>query len=129
MIAKTIKSILAGNVALTTLVPATRIFPLFINENTPLPSIVYSIESVSPEYNKGGWANDDIGFSVVSVSKDYTQLQTIAMAVRTALELNRTGSGSQSIGNIYMISMEEGYILEADAFFNKLNFKVITNKY
>jgi len=129
MIGKTIKSILVNNGTLTALVPVTRIFPYVMNEDTVLPAIIYSINSVSPEYNKGGWALDTISFSVHSFAKDYAALQTVVSAVRGALEWNRTGSGNESIGNILLESMDEGYDLTNDVFGNKLTFTVKTNKY
>jgi hypothetical protein len=129
MIGKTIKSIMAGNVALTALVPATRMFPYVMNEGTDLPAIVYTIDSISPDYNKGGWATDDVKFSVHSFDKAYADLQSIVSAVRTALEGSRTGAGTQEIGRIDLESFDEGYDHSADVYFNKLGFTVIVNKY
>src|SRR3989337_1622845 len=119
MIGKTIKSILAGNSTLTAIVPAIRIFPYVMNEDTTLPAIVYTIDSVDPDYNKGGWAGDMIAFSVHSFTKDYPSLQTLSSAIRTALELNKTGSGTQDINPIYLSSMAEGYDQGADTFYTK----------
>jgi hypothetical protein len=129
MIAKTIKSILANNVALVALVPVARIYPYVMNEDTDLPAIIYTVDSLKANYTKGGWSNDDIEFSVHSFSKEFTLLQTIVSAVRTALELNQTGSGSQDINRIYLSSMDEGYDNNADVFFNTLIFNVVTNAY
>jgi hypothetical protein len=129
MIGKTIKSILVNNSALTTLVPAVRMFPYVMNEDTVLPAIIYTISSLTPEYSKGGWALDNIEFSVHSFARDYASLQSIVAAVRTALELNRTGSGTQGIGPILLTGMEEGYDQVADVYGNKLEFTVRTNKY
>jgi hypothetical protein len=129
MIGKTIKSILTGDSTLIALVPAVRMFPYVMNEDTVLPAIVYTIDSVSPDYNKGGWALDEVMFSVFSFSKDYAQLQSIALAVRGALELSATGYGTESIGNIYLIAVDEGYDQGADTFFNKQQFTVKTNSY
>jgi hypothetical protein len=129
MIGKTIKSILTGDSTLIALVPAVRMFPYVMNEDTVLPAIVYTIDSVSPDYNKGGWALDEVMFSVFSFSKDYAQLQSVALAVRGALELSTAGYGTESIGNIYLIAVDEGYDQGADTFFNKQQFTVKTNSY
>lgn len=128
MIAKTIKSLLAGESTLTALI-GTKIFPYVMNEDTSLPAVVYSIETLTPEYNKGGWALDRIDFTVHSFSDNYVELQNIVGAVRTALELKRTGAGTEDINRIYLSSQDEGFDNEAGVFFNKLSFKVITNSY
>lgn len=129
MIAKTIKSLLYNDGTLTGLVPQDRIFPYVMNEDTLLPAVIYTIDSVSSYYTKGGWANDEVVFSIHSFAKDYSTLQSVVFAVRGALEFKRTGSGTQKINNIYLTAIGEGYDSSADGFYNKLTFKVITNKY
>jgi hypothetical protein len=128
MIGKTIKSILTGNSSLVALV-GTKIFPYVMNESTTMPAVVYTIDSMEPEYTKGGWVNDSVTFTVNSFAKDYTGLQSVVSAVRTALELNHTGSGTQSINRIYLIGFNEGYDGQSDVFFNSLIFNVIINTY
>jgi hypothetical protein len=128
MIGKTIKSLLSGDSTLTALV-GTKIFPYVMNEDTSLPAVVYSIDSLSPEYNKGGWALDSIDFTIHSFSDNYDELQSVIVAVRAALELKRTGAGTEDINRIYLTSQDEGFDNEAGAFFNKLTFRVITNSY
>jgi hypothetical protein len=129
MIGKTINSILTSNAPLLALVPATKMFPYVMNENTTVPALVYTIDSVLPSYNKGGWANDVITFSIHSFTKDYSVLQSIVSAIRTAFELNKAGSGTQSINFIYLDSFEEGYDQSAGVFYNKLSFIVTINTY
>jgi hypothetical protein len=129
MIGKTIKSILYNNGTLTSLVPTSRMFPYVMNEDTVLPAIVYTIESVSPVYSKGGWMGDEILFAVHSFADDYPTLQSIVSAIRNGFEWNRSGSGTQSIQNIELNSMDEGYDQNSDVFLNRLTFKVIINKY
>ena len=85
MIGKTIKSILTTNSALIAIVPAVKMYPYVMNTDTDLPALVYTIDSVSPTYSKGGWENDLINFTVHAYAKDYTTLQSIVSAVRTAL--------------------------------------------
>ena len=124
MIGKVIKSVLEDDAPLALIVPTARIYPYVMNEGTPLPAIIYTIDSVTPEYSKDGWATDEINFSVVSFSKNYTELQSIVAAVRTALErINGTIEGI-TIGWIYLNSMVEGYSVTEDTFLNKLSFNV-----
>lgn len=129
MIGKTIKSILAGNTALTALVPASRMFPYVMNEGTILPAIIYTVDSLAPDYSKGGWMLDEVNFSVASFADDYAELQTVASAIRTALELNQIGAGTQSINRIYLTGMDESFDPEQNVFGNRLNFIVKINKY
>lgn len=129
MIGKTIKSILAGNTALTALIPASRMFPYVMNEGTILPAIIYTVDSLAPDYSKGGWMLDEVNFSVASFADDYAELQTVASAIRTALELNQIGAGTQSINRIYLTGMDESFDPEQNVFGNRLNFIVKINKY
>jgi hypothetical protein len=129
MIGLTIKNLLDNDGTLTALVPAANIFPYVINENTTLPAIFYTIDSLQPEYTKGGWVNDDIAFSVHSAAKDYPMLQNIVAAIRGALELKKTGYSTQDINNIYLVSQDEGYNFTEDCYQNRLQFRVILNKY
>lgn len=128
MIGKTIKSLLAAESTLTALV-STNIYPYVMNEDTILPAVVYMINSLEADYSKGGWHGDLYTFSVVSFDKDYGDLQDVVTAVRTALEMKRTGYGTQEIGEIYVDGFEEGYDTGADTFFNKLIFRLKLKNY
>ena len=129
MIGKTIKSILTTNNALIALVPASNIYPYVANSGTSLPVIVYTIDSIEPQYTKGGWVNDLVNFSVHSFSRDYNNLQSIVSAVRNALELNESGYGTQNINKIYLGTLDEGYDNAGDIFYNTLTFSVRINTY
>jgi hypothetical protein len=129
MIGKTIKAALTANSALMALVPATKVFPYVCTENTVMPMIVYTIDSVTPIYNKREWANDEIIFSIYSSAVDYAQLQLIVSAIRTALEGYHTGSGTQAINRIYLQSFQEDIIPDLTGFYNKLTFSVVINTY
>ena len=128
MIGKTIKSLLTADVTLAALV-STKIYPYVMNEDTDLPAVIYTIDSLQPVYTKSGWGYDDIGFSVYCFAKDYAVLQSVVSAARGALELKNTGYSTQEINYIYMTGQEEGYDNGADAFYNKMNFSVILNTY
>jgi hypothetical protein len=122
MIGKAIHSLLETNAALVALVPVTSFFPYVLNENTALPALVYTIDSVSPEYDKDTWHGDDYQFSVTSFSINYSNLQAIALQVRVALERKEGLTDSVKYENIYLDGQaEEGYI---DGFSNTLTFRV-----
>jgi hypothetical protein len=129
MIGKTIKSILTSNVPLMALVPATKVFPYMANENTAMPAIVYTVDTINPQYTKAGWASDDVTFSVYSSAVDYASLQTIVSAIRTAMEMNNAGAGTQNIGMIMLDSFEEDALPDWLGFYNKLTFKTTVKKY
>jgi hypothetical protein len=128
MIGKTIKSLLAGDATLVALV-GTKIYPYVMNEDTTMPAVIYTIDSLSAVYTKREWVNDEILFSVYSFSKDYAQLQSVVSAVRGAVELKHTGSGTQNVNMIYLTGQDEGYDNMADVFYNKQNFSVTINTY
>lgn len=128
MIGKTINTLLTGHAALVTIV-GTKIFPYVMNEDTDLPAVVYTVDSLTPGYTKGGWAYDDIQFSVHSFEKSYSALETLADTVRDAVELKKTGYTGQEIGHIYLIGQEEGFDNEAGVFYNKQSFNLKLNNY
>jgi hypothetical protein len=124
MIGKVVRSLLSGSGTLTALVPATKMFPYVMNEDTDLPAIVYTIDNIDPEYDKDGWTHDKCTFSVFSFSPDYAVLQDIVAAVRGALERQHGTVGDITIGWIYMRGQTEGYSPGDDIFLNKLTFDV-----
>jgi hypothetical protein len=124
MIGKLIYGLLSEDVALTALVSSDNIYPYFLREETKFPAIVYTIDGITPDYTKDGWAQDDCSFSVVSLSTNYTSLQSIVVAVREALEMERGTVEGITIQHIHMIGMDEGYDVTTDIFANKLSFNV-----
>ena len=128
MIGKTINALLTGSKDITDLV-STRVYPYVMSEDTPCPSVAYSIDELIPQYNKASWAGDTILFSIASFSKDYSELQDLSFAIRAAFELNRAGFGTQVINNIYLTGQTEGFDIKTDTFFNILSFKTLINSY
>lgn len=124
MIGKVVRSLLSSSGTLTALVPAAKMFPYVMNENTDFPAIVYTIDAIDPQYDKDGWTHDQCTFSVVSFSSDYATLQDIIVAVRAALERKNGTIGDITIGWIYMRRQTEGYSPGDDIFLNKLTFDV-----
>ena len=122
MIGKAIHSLLEANAALVALVPVTSFYPYVLNENTALPALVYTIDSVAPDYDKDNWHGDDYQFGVTSLSANYSNLQAIALQVRVALERKEGTTDGIKYENIYLDGQaEEGFI---DGFSNTLTFRV-----
>lgn len=129
MIGKVIKSLLIANADLLALLPEASIFPYVLNEDTALPAIIYTINSLESDYTKDGWNWDDITFSVISLSGNYNMLQSIVLQVRTALELKYATVEGIVIEKIYLTGMEEGFNLTESVFMNRLTFTVKMNTY
>ena len=122
MIGKAIHSLLQANAALVALVPVASFYPYVLNENTALPALVYTIDGFEPVYDKDNWHGDEYTFSVTSLSKDYANLQAIALQVRVALERKEGTTDSVKYENIYLSGLaEEGFM---DGFSNTLTFRV-----
>jgi len=127
MIGKVIASLLTNSTSLTTLIPSTRMYPYALNEDTPLPAIIYTIDSISTDYDKDGWVGDEYVFSVSSYSDDYKQLQNVVQQVRLALELKSGTIEGIDINRIYLQSMIEGYNFVENVYLNRLTFNVFVN--
>ena len=129
MIGKAIVSLLNANEDLLALVPAANIYPYVINEDTSLPAIVYTIDSLAPEYTKDGWVGDECVFSIISFSDNFSSLQDISMEVRTALELESGTNGGITTERIYLTGQSEGYNITENVFLNRLTFSTIITGY
>jgi len=125
MIGETIIKLLTDSAALLVLVPENNISAYVAQEDTPLPIIVYTIDTVDADYSKDGWVNDMVVFSVISVSDKYDTLQSIVKEVRDALEM-QSDTGTL---RIIMTGFQEGFNIAEDAFMNKLTFQVQINNY
>lgn len=124
MIGKVITKLLTDNTDLTDLVAADKIYPYIINEDTPLPAIVYRVQSMTPEYTKDGWVKDDCVFIVESFDDNYNHLMEIAYQVRDALELKRGTEKETMFGRIVCTDQEEGYFINENVYMNRLLFRV-----
>jgi hypothetical protein len=125
MIGLTIAKLLKQDSALLALVPTGNIFPYVANENTQLPLITYTVDSITSGYMKDGWTGDVVTFSVISYSENYASLQGIAKEVREALHM-KTDSGT---GRIETSGFQEGFNISENVFMNKLSFTVKINSY
>jgi hypothetical protein len=122
MIGKVITTLLKANADLTDIVPGDRIFPYMLNESTPLPGIVYTIEDVTPQYTKDGLHNDVCSFTIVSVSDNYNQLQDIVYQVREAVETEQGEYDGVRITRIIMTGQDEAFSINENVFINRLRF-------
>jgi len=129
MIGKAIVSLLNANEDLLALVASANIYPYVINEDTALPAIVYTIDSLAPEYTKDGWIGDECVFSIVSFSDSFTSLQNIAMEVRKSLELESGVNAGITTERIYLTGQSEGYNISENVFLNRLTFSTIITGY
>lgn len=134
MTGQVIKKLLSESAELMELIPTDRIFPYVINEGTPLPAMVYTIDAINPEYSKDGWANDTVSFSLVIFSENYATLQQMITLSRLALDfkfgdIGITEEDTIKIGHIYFNGQSEGYSLAEDAFLSRLSFTVNTYNY
>jgi hypothetical protein len=120
MIGIAITNLLKASADLMALISESKIFPYAADVDTDLPLIIYTIDSVDPEYSKDGWEDDLIAFSVKTYSVDYATLQSIVKKVRDALELKMI-TGSK---RIILTGMAEGFNLSENVFVNKLAFKI-----
>jgi hypothetical protein len=127
MIGKVVYNILSGYTGLTQYV-TTNIFPLVMPVDTPLPSVVYAVDLITPMYSKDGWELDDCSFKVTSYARDYSQVIEVASQVRKALEFQKGTYVNNDIGYIYMESQEEFYQIDADVYIIRIKFKVNINK-
>jgi hypothetical protein len=122
MIGKVIAHLLKANADLLVIVPAGNIYPYVMNEDTHLPAIIYTIDSVTPGYDKDGWLGDECVFSVVTFCDNYTTLQCIALEIRQALELQSGTHEGITLRNIYLTGQLEGFNIQEDVFLNKQTF-------
>lgn len=127
MIGKVLYNILSGYTGLTQYT-STNIFPLVMPVDTPLPSVVYAVDIVTPFYSKDGWEYDSCDFKVTSYARDYSEAIDIAYQVRKALEWNRGTFVGNDINHIYVVSQEEFYQIDADVYIIRLKFNVTINK-
>jgi len=128
MIGKVIHKLLSEDTAINTVV-GTKIFPLVMSYETTRPSLLYVVDSVTPQYTKDGWAGDMCSFKVTSYADSYKEAIELAFAVRIALEFATGDIEGVGVEKIYMRGREEYYQFDADVYIIRLNFEVKINKY
>lgn len=122
MIGLVIAYLLKAHAPLLVLVDTNNIYPYVTNPDTAFPAITYSIDSIDAEYDKDEWVRDDCTFSVTAWGHDYATLQSIALAVRAALELKSGTQGTIVYEKIYVSGFQEEAFM--DGFSNTIIFNV-----
>jgi len=128
MIGKLINYLLVNSTGLTSLV-TNKIFPYIINEETLLPVVIYTIDSLDAVYDKDRWVMDNVKFSVKNYASDYTQVQNIAYQIRLALEDMKGLINGINCNRIELAGQEEGYEVTEGVYYNKLIFNVSITSY
>jgi len=128
MIGKTITSILTNDSALTALV-GTKIYPILMEENTKLPAISYLITEINAEYFKQGWAGDAAHFQIRIFAKSYAEANTVALAVRSALERANGTYDTTVITAALLEGYTEDYDIDGDAYQINLSFRTNIKQY
>lgn len=125
MIGKLISYILLNDEALLDLVASANIFPYIINEDTLLPAIVYTIDSIDPVYAKDSeWVMDTCRFTIKTYDVKYANLQDIVLAIRQAVEFQQGTVNGFTLDRIELIGQNEGYEITEGVYFNSLQFSV-----
>ena len=121
MIGKAVYNILANDSALAALV-STNIFPEVAPAGTEAPVVVFSVESIQPEYSRSGLDRDASTVAVLCFSKDYTDSIDILIAVRNALELKVGIFNTVQIGKAQVQQIISGYDFETETHYQKITF-------
>lgn len=122
MIGKIITELLTGDSTVDGLV-GSRIFPILMVEGTLTPALSYTITEMSPNYAKTTWTDDTIHFQVSTFGKSYAESNTVALAVRNALERKAGTFDTTKMNYIYFEGYREEYDQEGDAYVLTLNFR------
>jgi hypothetical protein len=85
--------IMANTAGITSLVPASRIFPVRAQQGAAYPYITHQLLTNRPDSDKDGPSNFDFAQVMVSIySESITDAQTIAEAIRTGLDRKTPGT-------------------------------------
>jgi len=128
MIGKLVNYLLSNSAGLTALV-SNKIFPYVINEDTLLPVVIYTIDSLDAIYDKNRWVSDEFKVSVKNYGSDYTQVENVAYQIRLALENKQGRINNITCNRIELTGQEEGYEMTEGVYYNKLIFNIIVTSY
>ena len=82
---KKIYAILAGDEALTAII-GSNCYPIVAEENATFPLVIFTRDSLYPEYSKDFNTGDIVEVSVQAVGNNYIQTVDILSRIRTLLE-------------------------------------------
>ncbi len=114
LIGKYIKKFITEDETLNALIKG-QVYPLYTNQETKFPYIVYARTNTSVTYTKDGLTKDVITVSIVCVSDDYETSLTMANAVRKCFEWGTYKDETINIdmcvlANAVESSFDEGYL-------------------
>jgi len=99
------------------------VFPLIADEDIKYPFVVYSRQSIIPQYLKDGNYQDRVEIIIHVVSDDYVQSLEIANIIRNIFELRTYKDDSIVIKQFLISDVSESF--EEDAFIQTLNISAI----
>lgn len=91
-VGKAVYAILAGNGSLTAVVPASRIFPIEMEQAESLPAVAYQVISDPAINTKSGMMGAQARVQVNAYSDSYQQCIVVALLVRAALADKAAGT-------------------------------------
>lgn len=124
-IGKSIYSLLSGAAGVTNIV-STRIYPSRIPQIKEFPAISYHQINNTPTNQKDAVSGfDRIDCDIICWSKSYDQINTLAAAVRTALDRKSINTQGLTVDTIVFVREMDGYSDNAELFQKNLQFKFI----
>lgn len=128
MIGKVIYNKLSNAAAVTAIV-STRIYPLRISQIKTFPAIAYMQLTTVPSDTKDAVSGlDKIEVDIDCFSKSYSQVNTLADAVRTAIDQVSGTIEGVSVSNAKFVREFDGYSDEGELFQKTLQFRFVVNR-
>jgi hypothetical protein len=127
MVNKAVYYILKNDPTLSGLV-GSKVYPNVVPEETKAPAVVFSRDSIEPEYDKSGNVVDISEVSIWAYALKYPEVIDIISAVRASLELVKGTFNGVTVISSNMTKGDEGYDVESDTYFQKITFRIKTSK-
>lgn len=129
LIGKHIQLALSENKNISSLV-GDSIYPMVAPMGVPkFPFICYQSGISSVDYTKDGEAGDTLNVAIAIISKTYSEAVDIAESVRYALERSVNEYELYSVQDCMLLSTNEDYLEQLDAYSITLNFELQTINY
>lgn len=129
LIGKHIQLALSENKNISSLV-GDSIYPMVAPMGVPkFPFICYQSGISSVDYTKDGEAGDTLNVAIAIISKTYSEAVDIAESVRYALERSVNEYELYSVQDCMLLSTNEDYLEQLDAYRITLNFELQTINY
>ena len=129
LIGKHIQLALSENKNISSLV-GDSIYPMVAPMGVPkFPFICYQSGISNVDYTKDGEAGDTLNVAIAIISKTYSEAVDIAESVRYALERSVNEYELYSVQDCMLLSTNEDYLEQLDAYSITLNFELQTINY